>query len=335
MKMSKEYKYFDFCQVFDFQRGQRLIVQNQISGDIAYISSTALNNGVDNFITPPDYMVVHKNKMTLSNSGSVGYLFYHDYEFVASDHITVIWLKEKWNIELNKYIAMFLKPIVEKIKYRYNFGREISNDRIVKEKIYLPIDNTGNPDWGNMENYIKSIEGKVQFKSIQTKNKLSNTQIDLSNWKEFKMCNLFEIKGVGSTSIEQLEKKYGFGDYPYITRTEKNNGVSGFYDFKSAPVNTMTIETTLSGLCCYHDYEYSTGDHIAVLKPKNFELNKYRALFVKSVWRKNAYKYDYGRPAIIKNIEKTILPLPALPNGNPDWEFIENYIKSLPYADNI
>ena len=330
--MNKEYKYFDFCHIFDYQRGRRLITQNQISGDIAYISSTATNNGVDNFITPPDFMVVHKNRMTLSNSGSVGYLFYHDYEFVASDHVTVIWLKDR---ELNKSIAVFLKPILEKIKYRYNFGREISNDRIVKEKIYLPIDENENPDWIYMENYVKSLESKVKFKKVSTNNKQKHEPIDTSNWKGFKMNSLFNINGVGSVSIEQLEKQYGFGDYPYITRTEKNNGLTGFYDYKSAPSNVLTIETSLSGLCFYHDYEFSTGDHIAVLTPKNFELNKYRALFIKSIWRKNAYKYDYGRPAIIRNIENTVIPLPVLPNGNPDWQFMENYVKSLPYADNI
>lgn len=334
-EMNKKYKYFDFCQVFDFQRGRRLTVQNQISGDVAYISSTALNNGLDNFIAPPDYMVIHKNRMTLSNSGSVGYLFYHDYEFVASDHITVIWLKEKWNVELNKYIAMFLKPIFEKIKYRYNFGREISNDRITKEKIYLPIDDKGNPDWVYMEEHIKLLESKVKYEKVNTQNARENKNINTNTWKDYKITSLFDVYGVGAITIETLSTQYDYGDYPYITRTEKNNGVSGFFDFKVAPANVLTIETSLSGLCFFQDTEFSTGDHIAILNPKNFKLNKYTALFIKSVWRKNAYKYDYGRPATIKNIKKTIIPLPANKDGNPDWVFMENYIKKLPYGDLI
>jgi len=329
---NKEYKYFDFLEVFDYQRGRRLITQNQIPGDIAYISSSALNNGLDNFITPPDYMVIYKNKLTLSNSGSVGYLFYHNYEFVASDHVTVIWLKNK---ELNKHIAVFLKPIFEKIKYRYNFGREISNNRIEKEKIYLPVDSNSNPDWAYMESYVKSLETKIKFKEIQTKNKRKYQPIDVSCWREYKLDSLFDIYGVGSVNVETLINKYGNGDYPYVTRTEKNNGVSGFYEFKMAPANVLTIETSLSGLCFYHDYEFSTGDHIAILKPKNFELNKYIALFIKSVWRKNAYKYDYGRPAIIKNQKNTVIPLPALPDGSPDWNFMEKYIKNIFYGDLI
>ncbi len=151
----------------------------------------------------------------------------------------------------------------------------------------------------------------------------------MKTFKEFNINDLFEIKGVGASSVKDLEKKYGYGDYPYITRTSKNNGVTGFYDYKTAPANVLTIETTLSGLCFYHNYEFSTGDHIAILIPKSFELNKHIALFIKTIWRKNAYKYTYGRPAIIENIKKTNLLLPATANGEPDFEYMELYMKNL------
>ena len=330
--MNKKYKYFKVSDIFHSKRGKRWIKENQTPGDIAYVSSTALNNGIDNFVTPPDFMKIYKNKLTFSNSGSVGRLFYHDYDFVASDHVTVIWIKDR---ELNKYIALFLKPIFEHIRYKYNFGREIKDPRLKAETIYLPINDSDKPDWDYMEKYIISLEEKVKFKKIHTNNKIQNIKPNVNEWKYFKLAELFNIEGVGSISVEQLEKKYGFGNFPYITRTEKNNGLTGFYDYKSAPANVLTIETSLSGLCFFHEYEFSTGDHIAVLKPKNFEFNKYRALFIKSVWCKNSYKYDYGRPAIIKNIKNTLVPLPALHNGTPDWQFMENYIKNLPYADNI
>src|SRR5581483_5987003 len=136
----KKYDYFNFDEIFNYKRGRRLISQNQVPGNIAYISSTAANNGIDNYINPPGYMTVYNNKLTLSNSGSVGYLFYHDYDFVASDHVMVIWPKAQ---ELNRYIALFLKPIFEHVKYRYNFGREITDKRLPKEQLYLPVDDSG------------------------------------------------------------------------------------------------------------------------------------------------------------------------------------------------
>lgn len=38
---------------------------------------------------------------------------------------------------------------------------------------------------------------------------------------------------------------------------------------------------------------------------------------------------DYGEN------EKTIIKLPSKENGMPDFMFMENYIKSLPYSDRI
>lgn len=161
LKQSKDFKYFRFSDFFDYERGKRLTKENQIAGDIAYISSTAINNGIDNYITPPSYMKVYHNKLTLSNSGSVAYLFYHDYEFVASDHVMVIWAKD---FELSKYIALFLKPIFERIRYRYNlyaYGRKFNQTRIKETKLLLPAKINDQqqyiPDWLYMENYIKSL----------------------------------------------------------------------------------------------------------------------------------------------------------------------------------
>jgi hypothetical protein len=153
--------------------------------------------------------------------------------------------------------------------------------------------------------------------------------MNITSWKEFRLDSLFDVIGASAINIEELNAKYGYGDYPYVTRTEANNGVSGFYDYKNVPANILTIETTLSGLCFYHDYEFSTGDHVVILKPKGFELNKYISLFIKTIWRKNSYKYGYGRPAVIKEIKKSHLILPADSNGKPNWSEMEKYIKTI------
>ena len=151
-----KWKAFAFPSVFRFKRGKRLIKLDQNDGNIAYISSTKINNGIDNYISPPNYMKVYNNAITLNNSGSVGHCFYHSYNFVCSDHCTVISIKDK-SVQLNPYIAIFLKPIIESLKPKYNFAREISDSRLKKEKISLPVDSKGNPDWDYMEQYIKSL----------------------------------------------------------------------------------------------------------------------------------------------------------------------------------
>ena len=154
--MTENWKNFNFKEVFDFKRGSRYKTEDHRSGNIAYISSTKENNGIDSYVIPIEKMIIYSNAITLNNSGSVGYAFYHPYEFVSSDHCTVIQIKDT-SIKLDKKLALFLIPLLETMKPKYNFAREISDARLKKEKILLPIDNNGQADWTFMSNYIKSL----------------------------------------------------------------------------------------------------------------------------------------------------------------------------------
>ena len=330
MMNNSDWKYFKMSELFVFKKGKRLTVLDMLSGDIPFISATKFNNGVRQYIANGNVNL--PNCITVNYNGSVGEAFYQEQPFIASDDVNILYSKKEW--KLNRNIALFLCSVIKHNRSKFDFGRKWKLDRMKESLLLLPQKN-GLPDWEYMNNYIELLRNKVKFNDVETKNKRTHQAIEMKDWKEYKLDTLFDIYGVGSVKIETLLTQYGLGDYPYITRTEKNNGVSGFYDHKMAPSNVLTIETSLSGLCFYHDYEFSTGDHIAILKPKDFELNKYRALFIKSIWRKNAYKYDYGRPAIIKNTEKTIIPLPTTKDGSPDWNYMENYIKNLPYGDLI
>ncbi|EDP2965709.1 type II restriction endonuclease subunit S [Campylobacter jejuni] len=149
------WKEFNFDEIFLYKRGKRYKKGDHVSGDIAYISSSAFNNDVDNFVSPPSYMTIYQNKLTLANSGSVGTCFYHPYQFVASDHCMVIWLKER---ELNKEIALFLIPIFERFKDKHGFDWEINDERLRAESFLLPTDSKGNLAFEFMENTIKALK---------------------------------------------------------------------------------------------------------------------------------------------------------------------------------
>jgi hypothetical protein len=154
--------------LFDCKRGKRLIKHHQVSGDIPYISSTKENNGVDNFIDPPSKMTIYSNCLTLNNSGSVGYCFYQKDPFVASDHVTVLKLKNK---EMTRNIALFFIPIIETIKHKFNFAKEISDTRIAQEIIKIPVKNN-EPDFAYMENYIENIYNNLMPSIQLSKNTL-------------------------------------------------------------------------------------------------------------------------------------------------------------------
>lgn len=156
-----EWGEFFVSDVFDtVQRGKRLTKANQIDGEIPYISSTALNNGVDNFIGNTEKVRKSDNDLTLANSGSVGACFYHNYEYIASDHVTFLKLPNG-----SDTVYKFISVILGRLEEKYSFNREINDTRIKREKILLPIDKDGNPNWFYMENFIKNIEQK-QIKNV-------------------------------------------------------------------------------------------------------------------------------------------------------------------------
>ena len=156
-----EWGEFFVSDVFDtVQRGKRLTKANQIDGEIPYISSTALNNGVDNFIGNTEKVRKSDNDLTLANSGSVGACFYHNYEYIASDHVTSLKLPSG-----SDTVYKFISVILGRLEEKYSFNREINDTRIKREKILLPIDKDGNPNWFYMENFIKNIEQK-QIKNV-------------------------------------------------------------------------------------------------------------------------------------------------------------------------
>lgn len=149
-----KWKTFRFTEVFqEIQRGKRLTKANQTNGPKPYISSTSENNGVDAFIGNETGIRKFEDVLTLANSGSVGSTFYQQFEFVASDHVTA--LKSD---NADKYAYLFLSTVVKRLEEKYSFNREINDSRIKREKVILPADKEGNPNFQYMSDFVKKLE---------------------------------------------------------------------------------------------------------------------------------------------------------------------------------
>jgi hypothetical protein len=322
----KIWQEFKFDKIFTISRGKRLIKIDQINGNVAYVSSSKKNNGIDNYILPPDDMEIYQNALTLSNSGSVGYCFYHAYEFVASDHCTIIQIKDK-KIELNNYISLFLKPVIESMKTKYNFAREINNARLKKETILLPRTKNKDPDWTFMERYIKYLSSEIKYDSKIAENQISKQKVKLKieQWGEFKLSEIFKIiRGKRLVEIDRV-----IGEVPYYSASDYDNGLT---DKISNPlfVEEDALIYTTFGKCYYVENEFTASDEISILKNKN--LNIYTGLFVATIITENKSKYTFGRKAFETRFSKDIIKLPITKDKKPDWAFMETYIKSLNYS---
>lgn len=324
-----EWKTFRFTEVFqDIQRGKRLTKANQTDGPKPYISSTSENNGVDAFIGNETGVRKFEDVLTLANSGSVGSTFYQQFEFVASDHVTA--LKSE---NADKYAYLFLSTVVKRLEEKYSFNREINDTRIKREKVILPADKNGNPDFQYMSDFVKKLElDKVQevleyiYIYIRMMTILEEKVCEIS-WKDFWIEDVCEIKsGVRLTKANQE-----IGLRPFVGASDSDNGVTAFVSNKNKSLDANVLGVNYNGSVVenfYHPYEAIFSDDVKRLKWKD-EIygNKYTYLFLKQMILSQKIKYAYGYKFNGERMKRQKIMLPVTKTGLPDYDYMTSYMQ--------
>ena len=161
------------------------------------------------------------------------------------------------------------------------------------------------------------------------------SKIDISNWKEFQVGQLFTIlNGKGITKNEIYEHP---GQLPAIQSGEEDFGCIGHLDYDYCVSKNYTISkgscltvarSGSSGYVGYQSQQCVVGDSAKILEPK-FEANKERLLFIRALLMVNKAKYAYTDKVTRENYERDTIKLPVLDNDQPDWSFMEKYIQKI------
>ena len=326
------WKEFYFTDIFtEIQRGKRIKKADHKLGNTPYISSTANSNGIDGFLGNESGVRRFENCLTLANSGSVGSAFFHSYEFVASDHVTK--LKREG---LDKYAYLFMIPIINRLSEKYGFNREINDERIKREKIILPANEDGQPDFAFMSSFMQQVEQDILGTTLRyfaDKQPITpphaNNEI---NWQHFYIRDIFTLLEAGkSKGLNHLKKdKRGIS---YLGATNLNNAVLDFVQ----PVSNMIQKGNCiafirngegsMGYSVYKEEDFIATSDITVGYNKN--LNKYNAMFITTVADRIRGKYNFGYKRSAQRLAKEILTLPVTPEGTPDWQYMESYMRHI------
>lgn len=328
------WKAFDIQEVFpEIKRGRRLKTEDHIPGSMPYVSSSAIDNGVDDFVSNKEGVRIFEDCISLANSGSVGASFYHPYQFVASDHVTKL-----KNPECNKYIYLFLSTITSRLSEKYSFNREINEGRLNREKILVPVSESGQPDYDFMEQYMKAIEKKLlkryQQYLVETKR---NSLIDKKltgggNLAPFKMKDLLDIEPCRFTGKGEIKK----GDVPYVGATNRNNGVLSFLDVEP---NNVIIGNCIVficngdgsiGLSVYRSSDFVGSVDVKVGRSQC--INKYVGMYLTTVADTVRPHYSFGYKRTMPRLKNESLLLPITPDGQPDYEYMEQYMRNQEQA---
>ena len=119
---------------------------------IPYVVRTKFNNGIK-------YRVTETKKMTPSPKGVISFgaenasFFYQKENFVSGRDIYYIDTRH-----LSEKACLFLVSCLDTLTDKYSYSYGLFPDLLKKEKIKLPVDVHGNPDWNYMEKYIEKIK---------------------------------------------------------------------------------------------------------------------------------------------------------------------------------
>lgn len=150
----KIWRPFFIEDIFDILPGKRLTKSEMIAGDTPFIGASDSYNGVTAFVGNENYSA-DEDFLSVSYNGSVCQCFYQPYRCLCSDDVKRFHLKNRAG---NKYIYLFLADCIRQQKDKYNYGYKFNESRMRRQKIMLPVNDDGEPDFEYMEAYVKNLE---------------------------------------------------------------------------------------------------------------------------------------------------------------------------------
>lgn len=326
------WKEFVFGEEFSITATGSGIDKNKLitgEGDTPYITRTDCLNGIDGFI--PEQ--ASKYRMDEGNVITIGLdtqtVFYQPKAFYTGQNIQII-----RHPQLDKYNAMFIIVAIQKLVERFSWGSYGATlTRLRKSRIYLPTNKDGQPDFAFMSSFMQQVEQDILGTTLryfadkqQITPPYANDQI---KWNTFYIRDIFTIENCKCSKVSGIKE----GNTPYIGATNNNNGVMKFIERKE---ELITKGNCIVFIC---DGEGSIG--LSIYKHEDFvgtttvkagrgpQLNRYTGMFITTVADTVRGKYNFGYKRNEKNLKKETLTLPVTPEGTPDWQYMESYMRHI------
>ena len=312
-------------EIFECWYGVNLeLINCQLSEDgIPFVSRTGNNNGVVARVSPiPDIEPNPPHTLSLACGGSVLSCFYQDEEYYSGRDLFILSPKKP----MTKNEMLLYSYIIGENKYKYNYGRQANK---TFQDLMLPeLSELSGLKYEVVNANFKFNERPVRYDMLL---------LHTVDWDWFATKDIFKIeKCKCSNATELLEIG---NDIVYIGAKKSENGVMRYAKYDETLVTKGNCIVFIGdgqgsvGYCLYQHKDFIGST--TLVAGYNEHLNPYTALFLVTILDMERYRYSFGRKYNKNAILNSKIKLPVDSNGNPDWQFMENYIKSLPYSANL
>ena len=171
IKNWKKFHLYD-DDLFDIDMGTKLdrVKMAQVNPDVNFVGRANTNNGITARVDSIDGLEPYSTgNMTLSWGGEyLGSCFVQPDKFYTSQNVVVLIPKWDMSFEVKQFIATMI--FRESRSYYKAFIDELNRHIKTDFSFYLPVDDAGKPDWGHMEEYMRSVmkNAEIDLTAMQT-----------------------------------------------------------------------------------------------------------------------------------------------------------------------
>lgn len=225
-------------------------------------------------------------------------------------------------------------------------------------------------DYSTLEesNFLKTVKNYIAFQFLQDKlniqdfiklgitdknckkDKDSILNLETHKWKKFMLSDVFEIK---KGYYNKKPPESAIGDIPFIGASDSNNGLTSYHLYEDVkdyskngsinknedvkrkiyPGKCVTVSNNGSvGEAFYQPDQFICSHDInpLYLKDKKINFDQYIGLFLCTLIKLDKYRWSYGRKWRPMRMINSHIFLPVTNQGDPDWDYMRDYIKALP-----
>lgn len=251
-------------------------------------------------------------------------------------------IKPKLNRSIQT-LHFYTTSIFKAIKHKYSYENKAGWEKVKNDEIWLPIQKNS-IDFSYMHDsimilenaYIEKIYNYLNTLEINDTNLTINEKYALDtlsskDFKDFKVTDIFVIKNTGNILSSWI--KENSGTTPYLCASAANNSVSSYIQYNEDYLdkgNCIFIGGKTFVVTYQKDDFFSNDSHNLTLKLKEEEhRNKICQLFLATCIKNSlGHKYSWGDSISSSKIKKDSISLPVK-DGQPDYEFMENYISAI------
>lgn len=165
---TREWGEFHLYDIFSISMGNKFDRSKMCEVDegINFVGRSALTNGVACAVTSVEdkkgnaVQPYPAGDITIALGGSIGAAFVQDREFYTSQNVCVLHTDDP---SITERVKWFVAASITASCGNYEaFTDELNRHIRTDFTIRLPVDKTGQPDWGYMEEYMRKVEEQVK-----------------------------------------------------------------------------------------------------------------------------------------------------------------------------